>query len=118
MFKQVLNIPDPRNSMPVSSTWVMGLKAVAQKQVFSPEEPSTFLPVNPSLKEALEKFEQDFKIANPPEGKFIKPSPEKWYKMVDHCFEEKIQDLNRDFVNICISPRPSTTPWGKVPSYR
>ena len=25
-----------------------------------------------------------------------------------------MQDFNRDFSNICISPRPSAVPWGKV----
>ena len=75
-FRRVLNIPHPRNSMPVS-TLVMGLNAVAQKQVCRPKWLSAFVPANPSLKEPLEEFEQDFKNANLPEGKLIKPSPPK-----------------------------------------
>ena len=50
MFGQVLNIHDPRESMPVFSTSILGLNAVAQKQELGPEEFSTFLPANPSLK--------------------------------------------------------------------
>ena len=75
------------------------------------------LPVSPTLKEALDKFEQDFKAANLPEGKFIKlpPSTAKWYKLGNLCLEEKIQELNIDFASICISPKPSGTPMGKVP---
>ena len=62
---------------------------------------STFLPAYLSLKEVLELCEQDFKVANLPEGKFIKPpsATGKWYKMADPCFEEKIQNLNGYFAN-------------------
>ena len=31
------------------------------------------------------------------------------------CFENKLQELNSDFAKICISPKPSGTPMGKVP---
>ena len=31
------------------------------------------------------------------------------------CFEDKIQELNTDFAKICISPKPSGAPMGKVP---
>ena len=47
-FRQVLNIPDPRDSLPVSPALVMGLNAVAQKQELRPKELSTFLTANPS----------------------------------------------------------------------
>ena len=75
------------------------------------------LSVNPTLKEALDKFEQDFKPTNLPEGKFIKPPPStaKWYKLRNSCLEEKMQELNTDFASICISPKPSGTPMGKIP---
>ena len=74
------------------------------------------LPVRPTLKEALDKFGQDFKVANLPEGKFIKPPPStaKWYKLGNSSLEEKMQELNTDFASICISPKPSGTPMGKV----
>ena len=99
MFRQVLNTPDPRYSIPVSSPSIMGLNPLAPKMELRPKRPSIFYPANPYLKEALEKFEQEFRIANISEGKFIKPSPstEKWYKMVDPRFEEKVQELKRDF---------------------
>ena len=54
--------------MSVSSSSVMGLNPVAQKLELRPSGPSTFLPANPSLKETLEKFEQDFNFANLSEG--------------------------------------------------
>ena len=31
------------------------------------------------------------------------------------CFEDKLQELNTDFAKICISPKPSGAPLGKVP---
>ena len=58
IFRQFLNIPDPRYSMPVSSASVMGLNAVTQKQELWFKGPSTFLRANPSLKEALVVVDQ------------------------------------------------------------
>ena len=73
-------------------------------------------PVSPTLKEALDKFKQDFKASNLPEGKFIKPPPStaKWYNLGNSCLEEKMQELNTDFASICISPKPSGTPMGEL----
>ena len=34
--------------------------------------------------------------------------------MGQHCFEDKLQELNTDFTKICISPKPSGAPMGKV----
>ena len=67
------------------------------------------LPLNPILKDAFEKFEQDFLASNLPEGKYIKPlaSTMKYYKVGQPCFEDKLQELNTDFAKICISPKPS-----------
>ena len=75
------------------------------------------LPLNPILKDAFKKFEQDFLASNLPEGKYIKPpaSTAKYYKVGQPCFEDKIQELNTDFAKICISPKPSGAPMGKVP---
>ena len=41
------------------------------------------LPLSPYLKDAFEKFEQDFLASNIPEGKYIKPpaSTANWYKV-------------------------------------
>ena len=90
---------------------------MAQKQELIPKGPSAMLSVSPTLKEALDKYQQDFKAANLPEGKFIKPPPStaKWYKLGNSCLEEKMHELNTDFVSICRSPKPSGTPVGKVP---
>ena len=75
------------------------------------------LPLSPYLKEYFEKFEQDIQASNLPEGKYIKPpaSTAKWYKVGQPCFEDTIQELNSDFAKICISPKPSGAPMGKVP---
>ena len=35
--------------------------------------------------------------------------------MEQPCFEDKLQELNSDFAKICISPKPSGAPMGKVP---
>ena len=53
------------------------------------------LPLNPILKDAFEKFEQDFLAFNLPEGKYIKPpsSTATYYKVGQPCFEDKLQDL-------------------------
>ena len=82
-----------------------------------PRGPSATLPLNPILKDAFEKFEQDFLASNLPEGKYIKPpaSTAKYYKMGQPCFEDKLQELNTDFAKICVSPKPSGALMGKVP---
>ena len=74
------------------------------------------LSLNPILKDAFEKFEQDFLASNLPEGKYIKPpaSTAKYYKVGQPCFEDKLQELNTDFAKICISPKPSGAPVAKV----
>ena len=74
------------------------------------------LPLNPILKDAFEKFEQDFLASNLPEGKYIKPpaSTTKYYKVGQPCFEDKLQELHTDSAKICISPEPSKAPMDKV----
>ena len=73
-YRQVLKLPDPRVSVPVPSTTVWGLNHVTSQEL-TQKGPSAILPVSPTLKEALDKFEQDFQAANLPEGKFIKHPP-------------------------------------------
>ena len=34
--------------------------------------------------------------------------------MVQGCYEDKIQELNTDFAKICITPKPSGAPIGRV----
>ena len=75
------------------------------------------LPLSSVIKDAFDKFEHDFQAANLPEGKYVKPPPStaKWYKVGQPCYEDKIQELNTDFAKICITPKPSGAPMGKVP---
>ena len=116
-FRQILKLPDPRDSMPRSSTTVWALNEVADQQELRPSGPSAMLPLSPVLKEAFEKFEQDFQDANLPEGEYIKAptSTAKYYKLGQPCFEDKMQDLNTDFAKLCISPKPTGAPLAKAP---
>ena len=110
-FRRILFLPDPRESMPKSSTSVMGLDDKKGRQELRPRGPSSMLPLS------FDKFEHDFQAANLPEGKYIKPPPSttKWYKVRQPCYEEKIQELNTDFAKICITPKPPGAPMYKVP---
>ena len=116
-FRRILSLPDPRESMPRSSTSVMGLDDEKGCQELRPRGPSSMIPLSSVIKDAFDKFEHDFQAANLPEGKYIKPPPStaKWYKVGQPCYEEKIQELNTDFAKICITPKPPWAPMGKVP---
>ena len=116
-FRQNLDLPDPRETLPRSSTTVLGLDDEKGQQELRPRGPSAMLPLNPILKDAFEKFEQDFLASNLPGGKYIKPpsSTAKYYKVGQTCFQDKLQELNTDFAKICICPKPSGAPVGKVP---
>ena len=105
-FRQILDPPDPRETLPRSSTTELGLDDEKGQQELRPRGPSAMLPLNPILKDACEKFEQDFLASNLPEGKYIKPpaSTAKYYKVGQPCFEDKLQELDTDFAKICISP--------------
>ena len=108
-FRRILALPDPRESMPRSSTSVMGLDDEKGRQELRPRGPSSMLPRSSVIKDAFDKFEHDFQATNLPEGKYIKPLPSiaKWYKVRQPCYEDKIQELNTDFAKICITPKPS-----------
>ena len=95
-FRQILDLPDPRETLPRSSTTVLGLDDEKGQQELRPRGPSAMLPLNPILKDAFEKFEQDFLASNLPEGKYIKPpaSTAKYYKVGQPCVEDKLQELN------------------------
>ena len=116
-FRQILDLPDPRETLPRSSITVLGLDDKKGQQELRPRGPSAMLPLNPILKDAFEKFEQDFLASNLPEGKYIKPpaSTAKYYKVGQPCCEDKLQELNLKSAKICISPKPPGAPVGKVP---
>ena len=90
-FRQILNLPDPRETLLRSSTTVLGLDNEKGQQELRPRGPSAMLPLNPILKDAFEKFEQDFLASNLPEGKYIKPpaSTAKYYMVGLPWFEDK-----------------------------
>ena len=113
-FMRIISLPDPRESMPRSSTSVMGLDDEKGRQELRPRSPSSMLPLSSVIKDAFDKFEHDFQAANLPEGKYIKPPPSttKWYNMGQPCYEEKFQEFNTDFAKICITPKPAGAPMG------
>ena len=112
-FRKVLDLPDPREILPRSSTTVLGLDDKKGQQELRPRGPSAMLPLNPILKDAFEKFEQDFLASNLPEGKIHQTpaSTAKYYKVGQPYFEDKLEELQYRF----ISPKPSGAPVGKVP---
>ena len=116
-FRRILSLPDPRDSMPRSSTSVLGLDDKKGRQELRPRGPSSILPLSSVIKDAFDKFQHDFKAANLAEGKYVKPPPStsKWYKVGQPTFQDKIQELNTDFAKICITPRPPGAPVAKVP---
>ena len=97
-FRHILDLPDPRETMPRSSTTVLGLDDEKGQQELRPRGPSAMLPLSPYLKDAFAKFEQDFLASNLPEGKYIIPpaSAAKSHKVGQPCFEDKLQELNLD----------------------
>ena len=103
--------------MPRSSTSVMGLDDEKGRQELRPRGPSSILSLSSIIKDAFDKCQHDFKIANLPEGKYIKPPPStsKWYRVGQPCYQDKYQELNTDFAKICITPKPSGARMGKVP---
>ena len=116
-FRQILDVPDPRETIPRSSTTVVGLDYEKGQHEVRPRGPSAMLPLRPFLKDGFEKFEQDFLSSNLPVGKYKKPPAltAKYYKVGQPCFEDKLQELNSDFAKICISPKPSGAPVAKFP---
>ena len=74
-FRHILSLPDPRDSMPRSSTSVIGLDDEKGGQELRHRGPSSMLPLSSVIKDAFDKFEHDFLAANLPEGKYIKPPP-------------------------------------------
>ena len=55
-FRHILDLPDPRETMPRSSTTVLGLDDEKGQQELRPRGPSAMLPLSPDLKDAFEKF--------------------------------------------------------------
>ena len=83
IFRHILDLSDPRETMPRSATSVLGLDDQKGQQELRPRGPSAMLPLSSHIKDAFDKFEQDFLSSNLPKGKYIKapPSTAKWYKM-------------------------------------
>ena len=74
-FRRILSLRDPRESMPRSSTSVLGLDDEKGRQELRPRGPPSILPLSSVIKDAFDKFQHDFKAANLAEGKYVKPPP-------------------------------------------
>ena len=57
-FRHILSLPDPRESMPRSSTSVMGLDDEKGCQELRPRGPSSMLPLSSVIKDAFDKFDK------------------------------------------------------------
>ena len=68
-FRQILALPDPRESLPRSSTSVMWLDDEKGRQELRPRGPSSILPLSSVIRDVFDKFEHDFQAAHLPEGK-------------------------------------------------
>ena len=100
-FRQILDLPDPRETLPRSSTTVLGLDDEKGQPELRPRGPSAMLPLNPILKDAFEKFEQDFwppiylrvNTSNP---RLQQPSTTRWDNLVlKISFKNLIQILQK-----------------------
>ena len=60
-FRQVLNLPDPRDTMPRSSTNILGLDDEKGQQELRPRGPSAVLPLSPYLKVPLKNLNRTFR---------------------------------------------------------
>ena len=63
-FRLILNLPDPRDSMPRSCTIVWAPDDVAGQQELRPKGPSLMPPLSPQPKYVFDKFDYDFQAAN------------------------------------------------------
>ena len=60
-FRRILALPDPRESMPRSSTSVVGLDNKKGHQELRPRGPSSMFPLSSVIKDAFGKFQHDFR---------------------------------------------------------
>ena len=67
-FRHILDLPDPGKLCLGLQTTVMGLDGEKGQQELGPRGPSAMLPLSPYLRDAFQKFEQDFLASNLPEG--------------------------------------------------
>ena len=63
-FRHMLDLPDPRETMPRSSSLVLGLDDQKNQQELRPRNPSAMLPLSCHIKDAFDTFEQDFLASN------------------------------------------------------
>ena len=99
-FRQILDLPDPRETLSRSSTTVLGLDDEKGQQELRPRGTSAMLPLTPFSKMLLKNLN---KISWPPIYLRVNTS------------NPQLQQRSTTRYKICISPKPSGTPMGKVP---
>ena len=116
-FRHILDLPEPRETMPRSSTTVLGPDDGKGQQELSSRVPSAILPLSPYLKDTFEKFEQDFLASNLPEGKCIKPpaSTAKWYKVGQPCLRTNFRSLIQILPRSAFLLNPLGPLWARFP---
>ena len=72
-FRRILKLPDPRDSVPRPATAIIGIDDEVAVQELRPTGPSAMLPLNSGIRDAFDKFNNDFMAANLAEGKYPKP---------------------------------------------
>ena len=98
-FRRILSLPDPRESMPRSSTLVLGLDDEKGRQELRPRGPSSVLPLSSVIKDAFDKFQHDFKVAKicitpKPSGAPVAKVPLLVLKELEHQARQNISTLN------------------------
>ena len=73
-FRRILSLPDPRDSMPRSSTSVLGLDDEKGCQELRPRGPSSILPLSSVIKDAFDKFQHPTRISPTRISPFVAPT--------------------------------------------
>ena len=100
-FRRILSLPDPRDSMPRSSTSVLGLDDEKGRQELRPRGPSSILPLSSVIKDAfqdkIQELNTDFAkicITPRPPGAPVAKVPMPVLKELEHQARQNISTLN------------------------
>ena len=77
-FRQILDLPDPRETLPRSSTTVLGLDDKKGQQELRPRGPSAMLPLNPILKDTKISWPLIYPRVNISNPQLLLPSTTRW----------------------------------------
>ena len=115
-FRQILDLPGPRDILRRSSTSVLGLDEKGRQEL-RPRGPSAMFPLNPILKDAFEKFNQDFLTSNllrvnTSNSRLQQPNTTRWDNLV---LKISFKNLTQ-ILQISVSrPSPLGPLWARFP---